>query len=233
MHQRTILLIDDDRCWSSIISRYLTGQGYGVLSAGSCAEGIKVVRGVSPDCVLLDFNLPDMDGCEAAFHIRRDAAVRKTPIIMVSNDDSLEGQAYRDYQVDGFFYKMWPLGRLKGMLEATLRRVDMERGNLRLADLRLEGEKKAVFNGATFVAELSREQFQLLSLLVARSPEFVPESEINRGVFGLAEDADKADAIKMLAHRLRHNLGAKLGRRIKRVRGRGWIYLNPQESAAG
>lgn len=223
MHQRTLLLIDDDEGWVKIIARFLRGSGYKVISAGTCAAGVKAVREFRPDCVLLDFNLPDMEGCEAAFAIRKDVKVRKTPIIMASNDDSQEAAAYLKYQVDGFYYKMWPLERLRGMIEVTLCRVDLERGNLSRGDIRLDGTALRVVKDAKPLATLSRDQFRMLSLLMLKAPDIVTEEEIVSHVFGEDPEADKVDAIKMLAYRLRKSLGL-LASRVKCVRGRGWLY---------
>ncbi len=230
MHQRTILLIDDDKGWVGVMTRFLRQCGYRVLSAGTCAAGIKAVEEFHPDCVLLDFELPDKEGCEAALAIRKDAQLRKTPIIMATNDDTREEAACADYKVDAFYFKMWPLMRLKGMIEALLRRVDLERDNLASGDLRLDGARSAVFLGQTQLAELSRDQFRLLALLVAKTPEFVTEEELTVHLFGEGPEADKVDAIKMLAHRLRKSLGEEVGRRVN-ARAAAAGYTPPRKRA--
>ncbi|MBI5743104.1 MAG: response regulator transcription factor [Elusimicrobia bacterium] len=231
MHQRTLLLIDDDRVWSGVIARCLQELGYKVIFADTCAAGVKAAREACPDCVLLDFNLPDMDGCKAAFAIRKDVKVRKTPIIMASNDESKEFEAYQHCQVDGFYFKMWPLERLKGQLELLLLRVDMERGNLSRGDIRLDGVRLRVIKDSQPIAELSADQFKMFSLIMTKAPEFVTEADITSYVFDEDPATDKTDAIKMLAYRLRKNLGAVVGERIKCARGRGWAYQGPEDSA--
>jgi DNA-binding response OmpR family regulator len=230
MHQRTLLLIDDDNVWVGVITKFLQHHKYRVITAGNCAEGIRAVQTARPDCVMLDFNLPDMDGCEAAFAIRKDVKVRKTPIIMASNDASQEAAAYLQYQVDGFYYKLWPLERLRGMIEVTLRRVDLERGNLVHGDLRLDGEKLHVFKDSQLLTGLSQDQFKMLFLLVSKAPGRVTEDELVSHIFGESEMKDKVDAIKMLAYRLRKSLGDGLAGRIKCERNCGWQYLRPEDT---
>ena len=185
MQQRTILLIDDVRTWLSTTARYFQCCNYATLKAMTCVEGMEMLRRHRPDCVLLDFNMPDMDGCAVAFQIRADADLRKTPIIMVTGEAQKELVSLHEYKVDGFFLKGWSLDRLLAMVESLLRRVDLDHGIIRNGDIRLIGSDLQVFRDSKLVTVLSREQFRLFSLLVEKSPDFVNETNILRHIYFL------------------------------------------------
>jgi len=194
----------------------------------TCVEGMEMLRRHRPDCVLLDFNMPDMDGCAVAFQIRADADLRKTPIIMVTGEAQKELVSLHEYKVDGFFLKGWSLDRLLAMVESLLRRVDLDHGIIRNGDIRLIGSDLQVFRDSKLVTVLSREQFRLFSLLVEKSPDFVNETNILRHIYGVNGETDKPDAIRGLAHRLRSRLGAQLGHRVRSKAGSGWGYVQPR-----
>ena len=70
-----ILLIDDDREVLEINRKYLTGEGFTVYTADSPRKGIAYAKKLSPDCILLDVMLPEMDGYEVCRRIRSCSAV--------------------------------------------------------------------------------------------------------------------------------------------------------------
>lgn len=233
MHQRTLLIIDDDKLWSGFTSGFFRNQGYRVVCAATCGDGLRLAAETKPDCVILDFHLPDSDGCAAALAIRNDAGLKKTPVIMASCDAGKELTACRDYKVDGFFLKPGLFEKLLDMVDGLLRRVEWERGILTHNDIRLDGTTFAVFRDARPVAKLTKEQFRLLFTLVERTPDVVSNSEIARSVFGQEASEERDDAIRGLAHRLRVNLGARLGHRIRSRAGEGWSYSNPADKKRG
>lgn len=229
MRQRTLLLIDDDRIWLNITARFFRELSYIVLKASACAEGIEMARQCRPDCILLDFHMPDLDGGAAASQIRADAELRKTPVIMVSGDAQKEFESQQEYKVDGFFLKGGSPQRLRAMIDSLLRRVELERGIVQAGDLYIDGSNLRVFRDSKLVTKLSQDQFRLLSILVEKSPDFVNEDDISRHIFGVNGGINKPDAIRGLAYRLRGSLGTQLGHRIISQKGSGWGYVQPRE----
>lgn len=63
---RKILIVDDTVFFRSLVKEMLTPQGYEVLEASSGTEGIALYRDQKPDLVLMDFNMPEMDGFAAS-----------------------------------------------------------------------------------------------------------------------------------------------------------------------
>ncbi len=226
---RNLLLIDDDFYYAKILARFLKDKNYNVEIAQSAAEGKSVAAGFTPDCLLLDYNLPDISGDKVIAIIRKDPEIYKIPVILVSGDEAQEECAVRKYRADGFYYKGDKMEKCLALIESTRSRLMMERGVMVRDDLRIEKDRYAVYRNQKLVKNLSEDQFKLLELLLFKTPEYVPESLIAKIVFKAGEYEDKHDAIRNLASRLRQNLGKQLGNRIRSNSEMGWAYISPQE----
>ena len=79
-----LLLIDDDEMHCQMIGTRLTRLGYTVIIAISAKEGIEAARAESPDLILMDLAMPQMDGFEAAKRLKADHKTAHIPIIALS-----------------------------------------------------------------------------------------------------------------------------------------------------
>jgi len=68
-----------------ITSRMLTREGYEVAMAKDGVDGLQQLQDIKPDCILLDVEMPRMDGFEFARNVRADAKTRGIPIIMITS----------------------------------------------------------------------------------------------------------------------------------------------------
>lgn len=229
MNQTTLLVIDDDSFWLRTVARFFTVAGYSVHTAETCAAGLALAGAVKPDCVLLDFHLPDGTAGDVCAALRSDLGLKKTPIIVMSADPQQELDSYAEHKADGFILKGTQFAKVWVIIESVLRRVNWERGIIEKGDIRLEKEFSRVFRDSKLAATLSPEQFKLLAMLLEKSPGFVGEEDISRHVLGASEV--KTDAVRALLHRLRLKLGLQLGRRIKSKRRLGWLYVQPRPKA--
>lgn len=80
----TILVADDSQESCEMIAEYLEGQGYAVLFAHNGEEAITRARDIHPDLILMDIQMPVMDGLEAMRRIKADASVAEIPIIALT-----------------------------------------------------------------------------------------------------------------------------------------------------
>lgn len=91
----TILIVDDSRAIRHILSRTLTEAGYQVLHAGNGREGIEVARSEMPDLILLDIDMPVLDGLATMREIQADPALESIPVLFLtartSGSDAAEG----------------------------------------------------------------------------------------------------------------------------------------------
>ena len=82
---KKILLIEDEKLIIELLQKKLADEGYDVYIAADGEEGVKKIKEIKPDLVLLDVIMPKMGGFEVMEEINRDESIRKTPVIIISN----------------------------------------------------------------------------------------------------------------------------------------------------
>jgi twitching motility two-component system response regulator PilH len=86
-----VLIIDDSKTIVAAVRKFLRSAGYETLEALDAEAGLELMRAHKPDLVFLDIVLPGMNGFAALRAIRRDPALRDTPVIMMSgNEQAME-----------------------------------------------------------------------------------------------------------------------------------------------
>ena len=78
---KKILIVDDEKKIVSVVRGYLEQAGFGVVTASNGKQALIVFRHEKPDLVLLDLNMPEMDGLDVTRTLRKESAV---PIIMLT-----------------------------------------------------------------------------------------------------------------------------------------------------
>ncbi len=82
---KKILIIDDDKLLNSLLERKLVAVGYKVIIAENGDKGMKKIKEVKPDLVLLDITMPEMNGYEVMENMAKDNSTKNIPIIVISN----------------------------------------------------------------------------------------------------------------------------------------------------
>ena len=80
-----VMVVDDSLTVRKITSRMLTREGFEVATAKDGVDGLQQLQDIQPDIILLDIEMPRMDGFEFARNVRADAKARNTPIIMITS----------------------------------------------------------------------------------------------------------------------------------------------------
>lgn len=80
----TIMVVEDNEPSRDVLSRRLERRGYRVLVAADGLQAVSVAHAAQPDLILMDLGLPGIDGFEATSRLKRDAATRHIPIIVLS-----------------------------------------------------------------------------------------------------------------------------------------------------
>jgi chemosensory pili system protein ChpA (sensor histidine kinase/response regulator) len=80
-----VMVVDDSLTVRKITSRMLAREGYEVATAKDGVDALQQLQDVTPDCILLDVEMPRMDGFEFARNVRADAQTRRIPIIMITS----------------------------------------------------------------------------------------------------------------------------------------------------
>ena len=188
LNEKTALVVEDDRVVSQLIRLYLAQAGYRVLEAPDGPDGLRIAVEESPDIVLLDLNLPGMDGIEVCKNIRKESEV---PIIMVTarveEDDRLAGL---NLGADDYVSKPFSPRELVARVNAVLRRTQREAekredtGHLLTAgDVVVDLDRRA----ATVLGEeveLTPTEFRLLAYFIDGRGRTVSREQIIENVFG-------------------------------------------------
>ena len=119
--QKMVLVVDDYDEIRLVTRRALESFGYRVLEAASGAEAVRVAQAESPDLILLDLSMPNMDGFATIHQLRRLLGLRDVPVIAIS------GHAAREVREDAlaagcrdFIIKPVPIERLRSVVERLL-----------------------------------------------------------------------------------------------------------------
>jgi phosphoserine phosphatase RsbU/P len=88
MKQERIVVIDDNANDALLVRRFLEREGYLVSVATSGEEGLRLVAETYPDCIVVDYRMPGMDGYEVSGRIKNDPAIRNIPVLMLTGADS-------------------------------------------------------------------------------------------------------------------------------------------------
>lgn len=117
-----VLVIDDDLAITDLMSLMLTAQGFEVAACNSGIEGVKWVRDLNPNVVLLDLMMPDLDGWKVCKALRTFSNV---PILILSaiNDPSMVASAL-DAGADDFLVKPVPSSVLVAHIKKMIRQTD-------------------------------------------------------------------------------------------------------------
>ena len=123
MAQRTVLVIDDHEDNRRILRDLLTSAGYEVVEATTGEDGVTSAETRSPDLILMDIQLPGIDGYEATRRIKGNDALRRIPLIVVtsyalSGDDAKAFAAGADAYVAKPFSPRAMLAKIREYLPA-------------------------------------------------------------------------------------------------------------------
>jgi CheY-like chemotaxis protein len=126
VRKKTILYVDDYADNRRLVRRLLEAEGYAILEAGSAREALEKLRHENADLMLVDVNLPDLNGYALTAQIRRIPGFLQMPIIaLTAADPEADPDKPRRAGCDGFIQKPFDvdflLSEIKGKLHADLR----------------------------------------------------------------------------------------------------------------
>ena len=186
-----ILLVEDDQNISSMIQTVLETNGYQVLTAQRCQQGILMLSSHVPDLVVLDLGLPDMDGEEFIRAARRNSGI---PIIVLSaRSEEYDKVSALDLGANDYITKPFGTAELLARVRASLR---ISRMNLlssvpgsvfELDDLVIDYDRRQVSVDGK-VVHLTQTEFNILSLLSQHVGKVMTYSVIIRAVWGAMDD---------------------------------------------
>jgi two-component system, OmpR family, response regulator MprA len=179
----SVMVVDDEPGVRAALERALRIERYDVRLAGDGAEALALLADGSPDAIVLDVAMPEIDGLEVCRRLR--AAGDRTPVLMLTARDAVDDRvAGLDAGADDYLVKPFALRELQARLRALLRRTETTRdGVLRFADLELDPGAREVRRGDRTI-ELSRTEFNLLELFLEHPRQVLTRTQIFERVWG-------------------------------------------------
>jgi DNA-binding response OmpR family regulator len=199
-----ILVVDDDVELLGLIGFALRQAGYLAITAAQGGEALELFEREQPDLVILDVNLPVLNGFEVCRRIRAEAT---TPIMMLTARSSEEDQVHGlDGGADDYLTKPFSPRTLLARVRALLRRAEIDRpAPLTAGDLTLDVEIQAVSVRGAPPIRLTSLEFRLLQYLLANAGHTIPAERLTIHVWGYRGVGDK-QLLKQLVHRLRQKI---------------------------
>jgi two-component system KDP operon response regulator KdpE len=180
-----ILLVDDETSIQRAIAPLLRSRGYQVDVASTGAEALKMVADRSPDLMVLDLGLPDLEGTEVCRRVR---ATSNLPIVVLSARGAEADKVNAlDLGADDYVTKPFGPEELLARIRVALRRVQSEQeaktGMFRAGDLAIDYDRHRVQVGDTEI-RLTPKEFDLLSLLARNHDRVLTHRTILKAVWG-------------------------------------------------
>jgi len=200
-----ILVVDDEPKIRMFIRANLEARGYEIYLAQDGIEAIEVAERVLPDVIVLDVNMPRMDGIEACRRIREWADM---PIIILSvRGDEKDKVRALDEGADDYVTKPFGIEELLARIRVALRRsagTTVVAPLFTAGDLEVDLSKRMVKRRGQ-VLKLTRTEYELLAYLVSNSGKVLTHRELLHNVWG-PEYGDEREYVRVFIGQLRRKI---------------------------
>jgi two-component system KDP operon response regulator KdpE len=201
MNRPLVLVVEDDAPMRNVIVLALRSHGYDVKEAATGADALSQVAARTPDAMILDIGLPDMDGFVVTSYVRRN---HEFPIIVLSARGEEQHQIRAlDTGANDYVTKPFREGELMARIRVALRRpvALLERRDLVVGDIRIEAVQRRVFLGDSEIT-LTRTEFDLLDVLARNADRVMTHRQLLQAVW-VAERADEVHYLRVYIRALR------------------------------
>lgn len=222
-----LLIVEDDPAMQATLQRSLSRRGMEVDACGDGRQALARWPTFLPDVVVLDVNLPGLDGLQVLQQAR--AAGLATPVIILTARGTVGDRvAGLNFGADDYLAKPFDLDELEARIRALARRAahrddsraELPLSSLQVGDIRYEKHSGVIYHGNE-VLELAPRELALLQALMVRPGHALAKERLFEQVFP-GEDEVQYEAIEVVAYRLRKKLSAT---QVSLVTLRGLGYL--------
>ncbi len=196
-----ILVIEDNRDIAANLGDFLEDRGHTVDYAADGVAGLHLAVVNDFDAVILDLNLPGMDGLEVCKRLRAEGR-KQTPVLMLTARDSLDSKlAGFESGADDYLVKPFALQEVEARLSVLARRGKAAQPRvLHVADLEYNLDTLEVMRGGKAI-QLNPTALKILQSLMEASPSVVTRLELENRVWG--EELPDSDSLRVHIHGLR------------------------------
>lgn len=188
MASLNILVVEDERGVRELLAMTLEGAGHRVTAVSDAHKASEQLAQSPPDLLLLDWMLPGMSGLELARRLRRDPALARLPVIMLTARDEEDAKVQGlESGVDDYITKPFSTRELLARINAVMRRttdIDDTDGVLRLdCGLMLDEPRHRVSANGREI-HLGPTEFRLLHFLMRRAGRVLSRAQLLDGAWG-------------------------------------------------
>jgi DNA-binding response OmpR family regulator len=205
---KRVLVVEDDPDIVELIVHYLRAEGFEVQALGDGRQALERIRAGGPDLVVLDLQLPGLDGLSLCAELRRDRQTRAIPVIMLTaRGDEADRVVGLEVGADDYVVKPFSPKELVARVRALLRRLErQDEGTLRLVlgGLEIDTERHTVrWEGQA--VHLTAKEFALLVALVEARGRVLSRPALLDQVWGYSY-AEGTRTVDVHVRRLREKL---------------------------
>jgi two-component system OmpR family response regulator len=221
-----VLLVEDEARLAALLRRGLTEEGLLADVASTGEDAVWMAESTPYDALVLDVNLPGIDGFEACRRLRERQV--RTPVLMLTARDAVADRITGlDTGADDYLVKPFDFGELLARLRALARRGPARHPPvLEAGDLRLDPATRQVFRAGVEV-ELSTKEFQLLEVFMRHPGRVLSRLDLLEGAWDSAYE-NRSNVVDVYVRYLREKLDRPFGvTTFETVRGAGYRF-NPR-----
>lgn len=204
MTSATVLVVDDEPQIRRVMRTTLSARGYTIVEARNGLEAITKMRSERPDLVILDMNMPEMDGIETCREIRSNSSV---PIIMLTVRSAEKDKVRAlDAGADDYVVKPFGIEELLARIRAALRRSPAEAAKIVISsrELNLDFEKREI-KVRDKPVHLTPKELDLLRELVASEGKPVSHRRLLQAVWG-PDYGEQTESLRVIINQLRKKI---------------------------
>jgi DNA-binding response OmpR family regulator len=182
--RKTLLIVDDDADLRGAVAEQLQAEDFNTLEAATAGEGVKLAQEKRPDLILLDVDLPDMDGREACRRMRQGGVA--APVVMLTaadtDDDTVQGL---DSGANDYVTKPYKFAVLLARIRAQLRSHEQSEGAVfRLGAYEFRPSAKLLVDDHQRKIRLTEKETNILKYLYRAGEKPVSREELLAEVWG-------------------------------------------------
>ena len=213
----SILLVEDDQDLATGLLEALRKEGLAINHVATGKDALHVIAAETPDIVILDLGLPDMDGLAVLKQLRKQHS--ELPVLLLTARDSLRDKiAGLDSGADDYLPKPFEMAELLARLRALGRRTGTAKTNvIGIGDVSIDTASQAVLVKGE-LAELPRREYMLLKVLMENAGRVQTRDSLENKLYSWGEEV-ASNALEVHIHHLRKKLGSDF---IATVRGVGY-----------
>lgn len=228
----TILIIDDDAKLNLLLKDFFKDFGFTTLTAIHPEDGLKIIKQKSPDIIILDVMLPEMNGFEVCKTVRKFSNI---PIIMLTAKGELMDRVVGlELGADDYLAKPFEPRELVARIQSVLRRIHpVDKNQVRkFGSMAINFNKHTVeLNGKNI--EMTTNEFSVLCLLARNQNKVLTRDQILDEMSGIECDAfNRSVDITMSRLRQKLNDNPKNPSFIKTIWGTGYMFVAEEQKNA-